>query len=162
MITMILYNMTADRKRINKPEDGALTSKNGVECRLKENTSILNPVILVSKSVLDKNYAKANYAYIKEFGRYYFINNIVAVTGGLLEISMEVDVLKTYAYDLMRTKFEIARAENVPAADLNNANFFIDTERALQNRKTVYYKILGHIPQDSTGNRYTITVAGGT
>ena len=158
-VTVYLMKCADDRKKISKNP----TTLCSVSATMKENTSIIQPTMLISKSALGKNWAGANYAYIPDFGnRYYFINNIVGRTGGMLEIPMEVDALKTYAADLKRTKFEIARAENIPAADLNNANFFVDTERALQNRKTVYYKILGHIPQDQTGNRYTITVAGGT
>lgn len=152
-ITISLYKNSSDRKRISKQLGGALATD--LPCTLKENTSIINPTIIISASVLGKNIAQANYAYIKEFGRYYYIDKPIAVTGQMVELVLTVDVLKSYMSGLYGTGFMIARAEA-----LNNG-YFIDTEKALQNRKTAYYRILGHITQSITGNRYTITVAGG-
>lgn len=54
---------------------------------------ILHPVILVNADITN-----ANYAYIPDFGRFYFIDpsGIVAVRRGLTQVSMHVDVLTTY------------------------------------------------------------------
>ena len=153
MVEMQLMICEDDRKKINKSPAVIGTAA----CTLKENTSLFNPTMIVSKNSLDYRWAKANYAYIGDFGgRYYFIDNIEALTGGRLAFHMTVDVLKTYSGALMGTAFMIARSEDL------NSPFFVDSEKILQSKKLIYYTDpLGHIPQSATGNKFTITVAGG-
>lgn len=59
---------------------------------LKGETSITSPVVLMEL----ENPTAFNYAYIPEFGRYYFINDMVSVRTGLWRISMKVDVLESF------------------------------------------------------------------
>lgn len=151
----IVYFMknNQDRKKITKTPSELFQA----ECVFKEDTSLFNPTMIVSKAAAGANWAAANYAYIPEFGgRYYFIDNIVAETGGKLAYQMSVDPLKSYAAQLLGTKFYIRRAESI------NSSYFVDTEKALQVEKIVEYPaILGHIDQDASGAKYCITVAGG-
>lgn len=153
MISMQLMINNDDRKKINK-EPGNVGS--AFSCTLKENTSLLRPTMIVSKAALAENWASANYAYIGDFaGRYYFIDDVEALTGGRLAFHLSVDVLKSYAATLMGTAFMIARSEDV------NSPWFVDSEKPIQSKKLIYYKRLGNIPQAVTGNKFTITVAGG-
>lgn len=144
---------TEDRKKITKNPTTLFTA----ECTFKEDTSLFNPTMVISKDKADKNWAVPNYAYIPDFGgRYYFIDNITAETGGKLAYHMTVDPLKTYSGKILGTQFYIRRAESI------NSSYFVDTEKALQVQKIVEYPaILGHIDQDATGAKYCITVAGG-
>lgn len=64
---------------------------------LKSETSAINPVILMEI----ENPTGFNYAHIPEFGRYYFIDNIVAVRTGLWQISMKVDVLNSFKTNIL-------------------------------------------------------------
>lgn len=59
---------------------------------LKEETSVTSPVVLMEL----ENPTAFNYAYIPEFGRYYFINDMVSVRTGLWRLSMKVDVLESF------------------------------------------------------------------
>lgn len=153
MAKLILMKCTDDRKKINK-NPAPLTGE--IQCAMKDNSSIINPVMIISKERLGEQWAEANYAYISDFGgRYYFINDTEAMTGGRIAFHMTVDPLKTYAGELMSTSFMIARSE------VKGSPYFIDAEKALQGNKVVDYDILGHIPQDTTGNKYVMTVAGG-
>ena len=152
MVTMQLYKCKDDRKKINK-HPSPLGS--GFSCQLKEDTSIFKPTMIVSKDRLADEWPRANYAYISDFGRYYFIEDIEALTGGRLAFHMTVDPLYTYADGLMGQSFLIARSET------NGSPYFIDAEKALQSTKLVSYKIFGHIPQATTGNKYILTVSGG-
>ena len=77
---------------------------------LREGCSIIDPIIKF-ESTVGTNLTECNYAYITEFGRYYFINNIKCV-GKLFEVHMHVDVLKTYADGIRSNKAVIARQEN--------------------------------------------------
>ena len=58
-------------------------------CTLKDDTSILEPVIRLQTSNNVKPY---NYAYIADFGRYYFVTDVVS-SKGFWEISLKVDTL---------------------------------------------------------------------
>ena len=117
----------------------------------------MNPVITMSKVSIGEKWSTVNYAFIPEFKRYYFVDSIECLNDGLLSLSLTVDVLYTYSDDLLRTRFEIARSEKI------NNSYFIDTEKALRGRRVVKYLPIGTggIPQSATGNKYTITVAGG-
>lgn len=153
MISMQLMINNDDRKKINKTPGNV---GGAFSCTLKENTSLLKPTMIVSKAALAENWASANYAYIPDFaGRYYFIDDVEALTGGRLAFHLSVDVLKSYAATLMGTAFMIARSEDV------NSPWFVDGEKPIQSKKLIYYKRLGNIPQAATGNKFTITVAGG-
>ena len=153
MIKVQFYSCQDDRKKVKKNLDGTVGDL--IECVLKENTSILEPSIRVQKSAMGENYARVNYAYIPEFGRYYFVSAPIVETGQAIVYNLQVDPLMSYFSQLYRTKFEIARAEK------EGNGYYIDTERALQNRKVVSYVVLGNIPQAQTGNKFAITVSGG-
>ena len=60
---------------------------------LREASSVTNPVIRVEMS----NPVTANYAYISEFSRYYYINDIVCLRTNLWELHLRVDVLMSFA-----------------------------------------------------------------
>ena len=83
-----------------------------VTCKIKEGTSIINPTVIIKK-LSDNHIRKCNYARINEFGRYYFINDITEAPANQLEISMHVDVLKTYASQIRGISTLILRQENI-------------------------------------------------
>ena len=58
---------------------------------LKDNCSILNP-IFDCQGVPDS----VNYIYVSDFGRYYFVSDVVHVTKDRIEIHCSIDVLATY------------------------------------------------------------------
>lgn len=83
----------------------------GLPGTLKEDCSIIDPIITIDSSVLSMaNIADMNYAYIPEFERSYFIRNMV-FRGKLLEIQMHVDVLSTYKGNIRALSAIIARQE---------------------------------------------------
>ena len=59
---------------------------------LKDETSITAPIVMMEL----ENPTIYNYAYISDFGRYYYIRDIVSVRKGLWKISMQVDVLQSF------------------------------------------------------------------
>lgn len=107
-MTLELMNTSADKRYLSKST--SLVKK--VTCKIKEGTSIINPTIIIGK-MSAKSIRKCNYAYISDFGRYYFINDIIETTANQLEISMHVDVLKTYASQIRSISTLILRQENV-------------------------------------------------
>ena len=107
-MTLELMNTSADKRYLSKSTSVVKT----VNCKIKEGTSIINPTVIIGK-LSASNIRKCNYAYISEFGRYYFINDIIETTANQLEISMHVDVLKTYSSQIRSISTLILRQENV-------------------------------------------------
>lgn len=105
-MTIKLYINRSDKNVLDKN----LTQVGGdITGTLREDCSVVNPVISIEG--LDSNITGVNYAYISEFGRYYYINNIVC-KGKLFELNMHVDVLKTYAQEIRENKAVISRQQN--------------------------------------------------
>lgn len=90
-----LYQYTSENNRVDKTD--YLTLVKTISGTLREETSITEPVITISYTVLPK----VNYAYIGEFGRYYFIDEIECVSIGLWNIHLSVDVLMSYKTSLL-------------------------------------------------------------
>ena len=82
-IQVRFYNFNK-RTNSTKVPTGSGTDYN---CVLKDDTSILEPVIRLQTSNNVKGY---NYAYISDFSRYYFVTDIVS-SKGFWEISLKVD-----------------------------------------------------------------------
>ena len=98
---------TSEKSKIGKN----LTSMNVFSGTLKEETSIISPVVLMEL----ENPSSYNYAYIPEFGRYYFINDIISVRKGLWRISMQVDVLESFKNYIMDLDVILSDSENTGA-----------------------------------------------
>lgn len=77
---------------------------------LREDCSIIDPVIRI-ESFTDFDIKRANYAYIPDFNRYYYINNIICKSDKIFELHMHVDVLKTYASGIRGNTAIISRQE---------------------------------------------------
>lgn len=76
----------------------ALATLEGV---LKDDCSVERPVIMIENtrdshgsSLIDITHF--NYAYIPDFGRYYYVDDIVFVTNNMLEVHLKVDVLHSF------------------------------------------------------------------
>lgn len=67
-------------------------------CRLKDNCSIINPVIQIAKESAQawSLLIGFNYAYIPDFNRYYFVRDIVMESNVICSITLEVDALASW------------------------------------------------------------------
>ena len=106
MIIQIQQTMS-EKNKIGK-SISTLYTASGV---LREETSIINPVIRLS-GVNVPSLKNANYMYIPDFNRYYFITDIKSIRNGLIEISGHVDVLQTYAGKIRNNTAIIKRNAN--------------------------------------------------
>lgn len=161
MSQIILYKNKSDRKKLNK-DLSQIVDITGT-FRLKEPTSVIYPVVTLSKETIGENWAQVNYAYIPMFKRYYFIDKPGTLKDGLVTYEMSTDPLMSYKAGLLNTAFEIARSESV------NSEYYIDPEKAIIQRRVVQYlpaKNAGGtaqgVPQSAANTKkYFITVAGG-
>lgn len=88
-----LYNNTSEQNAINKN----ITNETVLTGSLRNDSNIKNPVILInSTSIITQNYA-----YIPEFHRYYYINEITSIRSGILSISLLCDVLMSFKDDIL-------------------------------------------------------------
>lgn len=90
--------------------DKSLTSVLAVTGNLKEDSSVVDPIILVQAPL--STIVNANYMTIPAFGRSYFITDMISVRNSLVEIHAHCDVLTTYADAIRANDAIIYRQEN--------------------------------------------------
>ena len=75
-----------------------LTTITIIDAVLKAETSIINPVLIIEDELA--TYREANYCTIVAFARSYFIQEIISISNGLLELHCHVDVLSSFASEI--------------------------------------------------------------
>ena len=115
---------------------------------LKEETSIVDPVILVEYNGTLSN---VNYMYIPEFHRYYFITNIESVRTKLWRVHGHCDVLKTYSEGILGCTGVISRQENEWNLYLNDSCFKAYSNPRLQ---------VCNFPNKFSGEDYVLVMKG--
>lgn len=100
---LILYKYAATPERIDKTS--YLTQLGEIdEVKLKEDTNLMKPVFILKTPKGDtSNLWDSNYVKCVDTGRYYYINNITAMTGGRISIDGKIDVLYTYKDDILNS-----------------------------------------------------------
>lgn len=88
---------------------------------LKDNCSLIDPVVLIDREAAITD---ANYAYIPDFGRYYFIKNIESYKTGLWLVSMHCDVLMTYAAGILSSPAIVSRSSSNFNMFLNDDHYY--------------------------------------
>ena len=102
-MTAEFYNFSK-RRNSTKTPSLAGTQKTIV---LKENTSITSPSIVLSGH--DFSY---NYVYITEFGRYYFVNDMIVLDNNMTQYDLVEDVLASNITAIGNTKAMIIRSSS--------------------------------------------------
>ena len=148
-MTLDLYKNLSDNKVVDKSISQLGSTLNGI---LREDCSVINPVILI-EDFTGFNISNANYAYISEFGRYYYITNIVIINHKLFELHMHVDVLKTYASGIRSNTAVIGRQEQKGKYDL------LLQDGTYKVKANPHYEIF-KFPSGFTGHHYILMVAG--
>ena len=98
----VFYSNFSKKINSTKRPSGGTTR----QVRLKEACPLLNPVFLLDTV----NYS---YNYVKWEGRYYWINDIVALTNNVGEYHCSVDVLASWKNDIGNTEAYILRSSNL-------------------------------------------------
>ena len=86
---------------------------------LKNESSIVDPVIIVEHS----NPITANYSYIAEFNRYYYIKDVESYRNGLWRITMHTDVLKTFSEGILGSPCVVGKSSNRFNRYLNDSQY---------------------------------------
>lgn len=117
--TISLYTSSAEKIRVDKTS--YLTKVGDFSGTMKGELSLMDPVILVSGSLSDFNYA--NYAYISIFDRYYFLGDPKAIRQSLVEVPMHQDVLMSYRVGIKKQYAVIARNETDYSLYIDDSQF---------------------------------------
>ena len=142
-LTIDFINNSSPIEKIGKNLTVFTTMNN---CLLKENTSVLKPVIRIRTNLMD--IMKCNYMYIHELSRYYFIDNIESINFELWEISGHVDVLETYKAGILSQQAVIKRQQNSYNLYLNDPDFRTYNNDLVQTKKftpSAFNKVLNYV-----------------
>lgn len=102
-MTINLYSCSDDTNVVNK----TLTSELSLTGTLRESCSVLNPAMNIEAETL----VGKNYAYIPEFGRYYYIVDITSEYKNLWRVNMKVDVLMSFKSEFLGLNAIVSRNE---------------------------------------------------
>lgn len=145
-MTLKLYTNSSDRNHLDK----VITQQGSdISGTLKDACSIVDPVIAI-ESITGFNLSSCNYAYISEFGRYYYITNIVC-TGKLYELHMHCDVLMSFKSQIRGNSAVIARNEST-------YNLYL-TDGVFKTYANPHYQIK-KFPSGFSGFHYVLTISG--
>ena len=101
-MTAILYNNKSDSREINKN----LTELSTINITLYLDTNVINPVFKLKNFINN-----ANYMYVSDLHRYYYINNYT-ISNQCVYLHCSVDVLTTYKTEILNSECLISRSEN--------------------------------------------------
>lgn len=147
-MTIVLMRNNSDSRTIKKEIDTIQEFANAV---LIENTSVFNPSIILT--IFD---AKANYMHIPEFGRYYYITDIIALDDNRFRYNCAVDVLYSFKEQILECDTILDRAQ------LNFNRYLADDRQELRQDTMVRTRLLtGGADLNPSGNCFVITLAGG-
>ena len=136
------YNAKIKKNELNKNLGTAIVKT----CALKNGSSIEDPVLYMEH---DASLFQTNYVYIPDFGRYYFISGRELVEHTEY-ITCHVDVLKTFASDILNSKGIATRSQ------FYNRNLADKMIIPLESEK-IRYRILS---SQITGGTYVAIIGG--
>lgn len=141
-MNVVFYNTKIKKNEVNK----TLGTGTTISCELKNGSSIEDPVLLMTHDATMFNY---NYAYIADFGRYYFIagREIAEHTEYL---TLHVDVLKSFANDIKASNGIATRSQ------FYNKNIADNLIVPLESERVTYRKLSSPI----TGGTYVAIIGG--
>lgn len=97
---VIFYRFNKAKNETKIPNEG-----DSIDVFLKEQCSVLNPVL-----VLNINPSDYNYFYIPQFMRYYFISDCTYIGNETFSVSGQVDVMASYRNEILASSQYIQRA----------------------------------------------------
>lgn len=97
-----LFNTTDSNNTIGK----TLTDEQTFDITFKDTFDIINPIVMLKSDVP----IIKNYAYIPEFGRYYFITSIQIQPNKIYKLYLECDVLESFKNDILASRGLVTRA----------------------------------------------------
>lgn len=150
-MNITLYRVACERNRVDKSQ--YVNGGFNLVGSLKNDTSVIDPVILIEKT--NPTLYQYNMMYIYEFDRWYFINDIVSHTNDTWEIHAHCDVLFSWAYYIKSEKAIIDKS-----SEFDKSNLYLDDgSYVMDSRK--YNKIVPFPNGLSENGTFILICAGG-
>lgn len=117
----IIYRCDSPKNYITKTKTALCTP----QVYLKDNVDVINPVVYLNTSVTTTTSSElsqsdalryANYVYLYDFGRYYFITNKIVGKNGMITFQLHCDVLSTFKTHYQYISAVVARSDNQGSA----------------------------------------------
>ena len=155
-VIVLLHNQS-DSNTIGKIFKSGEGQRLKVEGKLLNNQSILNPSFVIETN----DVYTYNYAYIPLLHRYYYIEDIIALSNNMIQLNMQSDALQSFKDQIKACKGICARAEKD-----DHVNYYIDdgaiTVEQRMEIKTLQFKKNGerfNFTRSSAG--FVLVVAAG-
>lgn len=143
-----LCNTTSERNIINKD----IRQVQSVNAVIKGEISLETPTLILSYS---GNADNINYVMIPEFGRNYFITDVIDLTGQRYEIRCRSDVLESFKGSILGLSCVIDKQEN----ELLSNMYYNDGSFISQEKEFIYTK---NFPQGFLDDgQFILITAGG-
>lgn len=109
---MNVYFYAFQKRENSTAQPGQGVAATTFSCRLKDDCSVVNPVIEIAKEAGQSwsTLLGFNYAYIPDFHRYYFIRDMVMVSNVIARFSLEIDVLASYRGEILNESHYVLRS----------------------------------------------------
>lgn len=122
-----MYHTTSPNNKIGK----TLTDESSYDCKFKKDSTcdVLNPVVYI----YSENYIDFNFAYIEQFHRYYFVNNVVIFPNNIYKLELSVDVLDSYKDSILSSNVVVTQNTN------SNSDFNSDFKNLETMEHTIVY-----------------------
>lgn len=145
-----LCSSTSEIVAINKD----ISIIDDVSATIKGALSVENPVLILQyKSDIQSN---VNYVYIPEYNRYYFVTDIINLTGGRYELHCKVDVLMSFKDYILNLSCIVDKQSSK-----DNANMYLDDGSFVVQSKEFVNTINFPRGFNDNGEFILITAGGG-
>ena len=118
-----LYKNLSENNVIGK----TLTQIKSVEANLKNDVSVINPIFILYYT---DNILQSNYCFIPKFNRYYFIDEIVPITGDRCIVKCRVDVLESFKEDIKSLTVILDKSQSIYKSNkyLDDGSFVVENK----------------------------------
>ena len=125
MSSVNLYKFSGDKKQLMKDSNHGATLLETISGNFRNDVDLLNPVIEIhptNTSTIAIITKQCNYVYISDFGRYYFVDNMICKPGDIIELHLSIDVLFSWATEIAALDQGIVERNG----RASNSNLFLD------------------------------------
>lgn len=129
---LVLYKTTDENSKLEK----TLSEEISLVGALRDASSIVAPSILIQSNPIGYNYA-----YVPQFGRYYYIKNITAYRKGAYIVDLKCDVLMSFKDEIRQLSGVVSRlTSGSPYADRDVLCSVKETHRRIDFPETPFTK----------------------
>ena len=127
MVNIVFYNNASKDLVVDK----VLTPVLSTQGDFRATVDALRPTVMVEGAIP----ANANYAYIADFGRFYYVTDRNYITKDLCNLSLYTDVRKSFATQLANAKGIVQRNTEIYDMYLNDPKVPVGAHKALAVKK---------------------------